>query len=900
MKINYKALMPHAVAIVVFIIVSFAYFAPAASGYKLKQHDTKTFNGMSAEIQDYREKFNSEPFWTSHPFGGMPAGLISQRFPNNWMVPLDRAFQLWLPHPINLLFVAMICFYILMLCLRVNPWVGIAGAVAFGFSTYTILIIGAGHNTKALAIAYMPAVLGTLILAYRSRPILGSVLFMFFMALELRASHLQVTYYLAMILIFYAIAEFIRFIKNGEVVSFLSRSFLVVFAAGLSILPNYSMIRSTLEVGKETTRSESKLTINPDGTPNKSDKTSGLDRSYITGWSYGIKESWNLLIPNAAGGNSRAFGEEAEANLSEDTNPQIVQQIQQTNAYWGPQDQGTGGPTYLGAVVILLFIMALVFLPDIAKWGILAATVLGLMLSWGKNYMGLTDFFIDNVPGYDKFRAVTILLCILQLTVPFLAFWFVDHLSKNREKYLAKIKWVYGVGGAVGFVLLLFYVMPGSFFDFLNTEEKTMFSKNMSGADQQMNVLYADYKKGLIEARTSLFKADTMRSFAFILFAFGVIFTFLRYLPSKPFLYVGIGLLAFIDLWGINTRYLNNNEDPSGQYEYASWIPPEEEKDKPYFASEADKSILQTELATRPELQKIINDRITVAQQKTDDEPLSIQAAERIMFCELGFATNYRVLNARDPFNDGTTPYFHKSIGGYHGAKQKRIAEIIAFHYQPELQSLLSTLGKATTILSVDSALANMQVINMMNAKYIIGDPSRPAIPNRFAFGNGWFVGNIYAATSADDEILSLRKHNLRTTAVVDKQSMNSLAKIDKTDSTGGTITMTSFKPNYITYETNSNGTYLAVFSEIYASGWKAYVDGAEAPVIRANYMLRSIVLPKGKHKVEWKYTLAYYAKSETISIIGSLLVVLIMLVLAFLEFTGRLQRDKIPAAEVK
>lgn len=898
MKINYKALMPHAIAVVLFILISFMYFAPAASGYKLKQHDGMTFNGMAAEIQDYREKFDQEPFWTSRPFGGMPAGLISQLYPNNWVTHIAGVYQLWLPHPINILFVAMLSFYILFLCLRANPWVGMIGAVAFGLSTYTILIIGAGHNTKAMAIGYMPAVLGTLILAYRWRPILGSVLFMLFMALELRSSHLQVTYYLAMILIFYAIAEFIRFIMNGQIVSFFARSFLVIVAAGIAILPNYSMIRSTLEIGKESTRSESNLTINPDGTPNKKDKTSGLDKSYITDWSYGIKESWNLLIPNAAGGNSRAFGDEAENLVREETNPQIVQQLRQTNAYWGPQERGTGGPTYLGAVVILLFIMALVFLPDVAKWGILAATILGLMLAWGRNYMGLTNFFIDNVPGYDKFRAVTILLCILQLTVPFLGFWFVDHLAKNREKYLAKIKWVYITGGIVGVILLAFYFVPGNFFDFLNKQEKAMFTENMSGTDPQMVTLYSDYKKGLIEARTNLMKSDTMRSFAFIFLAFGVIFTFLRYLPSKPFLYVSLGLLALIDLWGVNVRYLNNEEDPAGLYEYKSWVPAEE-KDKPYFASAADKSILQGEMDRNPALQKTINDRLAVAQQKLDGEPMLPQNAERIMFSELGFATNYRVLNAGDPFNDGTTPYFHKSVGGYHGAKPKRIAEVIAFHYSRELQQFSDALKSIRSQAGLDSALANMQVFNMMNSKYVIVNPDRPAIPNPYAFGNAWFVSDIHPAGSADDEILSLGKENLRTTAIVDSvTAKNQLSKLDRIDSTGGTIKMTTFKPNYITYESNSNGTYLAVFSEVYASGWKAYVDGAEAPAIRANYILRSIVVPKGQHKIEWKYSIPYYAKSETIAMIGSLLVFLILIVVCFLEFTGRLQKDKIPAAE--
>lgn len=891
MNFNLKKILPHVAAVAVFVILLLIYFQPVTEGYKLRQHDNTTFKGISKEIRDYRAKFGEEPLWTNTAFGGMPATLISVQFNNNWMNHIQRAMELWLPHPINLVFVCMLGFYILFLCLRVNPWLAIVGGIAFGFSTYNFLIIEAGHNTKAYAIAWMPAVIGAIIYTYRNNALWGAALTMLFMALEIRANHLQVTYYLMMIVVFYGLFELVQFFQKGELKKFLIRTAFVLGGVFLAVLPNYSMLKSITQIAGETTRSESKLTIKADGTPNTDNKTSGLDRKYITDYSYGKIESLNLVIPNAVGA-MEAIGAHEDL-LTEITNPQIAQKVAESPSYWS--DESNGGPTYLGAVAFTLFLLSFLFLKDITKWGFLFIGILGLLLAWGKNSPGLTDFFIDSVPGYNKFRAVTIILVILQVIVPMLGIWGIHALVTRKEEFKQNIKKFYIAAGAI-VALFLFVMLAGSSFAFLSTNERQMFSEaTMKAAGNVQEVsFYNELKSGLVNARKSLFFADAIRSFLYAIGTLLVVLLFIRGVLNQLLMYGIIGLLVLIDMWGINMRFLNNEPYPNSE-EYQSWVLPENQE-YPFSADPADYAIFQREANKQPQLLTSIAELERNLQQEKENSgaeniALTAQESDQLRFRELNFATNYRVLNVNNPFNDGRTSYFHKSIGGYHGAKQKRIQEIIEFHYSKELQRLIDALNSGD-IKKIGSTVRTNNVLNMMNTKYIVFNPrangafeikwdtilpatAQPGILlNDCANGNAWFVNKIQEVKNDDEEITALSKFNLRHNAIMQKEMID---KIGATASSGkGTIKLKEYRPNKFTYECESNGENVAVFSEIYSDyNWKVKIDGQETKMARANYILRAIKVPSGKHTIEFYYDSSKYKQGETISLTGSVLVVL-------------------------
>ena len=910
MKFDFKKWLPHLSAIVLFILIGLIYFSPVLEGYKLSQGDNRTFKGMSKEIRDHRDKFHEEPFWTNTPFGGMPASLISVQNHNNWMTSVQSVMELWLPHPVNLLFICMLSFYILLLCLRIDPWLSIVGAIAFGLSTYSILCLSAGHNTKVLAIGYMPAVLGAIIYTYRGNWRIGGALVMLFFALQLRANHVQITYYLIMILICYGIAEMINFIIKKELKSFLIRSAVVVTAVGFAVLPNYSQLKMVSEVGKETTRSKSELTIGPDGKVDK-DKTTGLNKQYIVDWSYGIGESWNLIIPNAAGGPTDLIANHPE--LMDEVDPKFQQTMidQRVYTYWGPQTKGTGGPTYLGAVIVLLFFLGMFYIRDRVKWGIFFITVLGLMLAWGQNYMPLTEWFIENVPGYNKLRAVTIMLCILMVTVPLIAIWGVKAITERIEEIRNNPKPFYIVSGILMFILLAMSVSPESFFSFISGEERKSFAevvKNNPAAASQV----AEFKKEIIAARVRLFTPDAWRAFGFCVVTFGLLFMYIRNLYKPYVLYAGLGLLVTIDMWSVNQRYLNAEQDDNG--EYKSWILPEYQE-MPFGMENADKNIFENEVKLNPALKEKVEAEIKMAAEakaSSGDEEAELTPGEvqSIIFRELNYNTNYRVMAFPDPFNDGRTPYFHKSIGGYHGAKQKRIQEIIEFHYFNEINGIREALmNEKPTLETFNNALKNARILSMMNTKYIVFNPGGTAgffnpldsarmdmnqingFLNPYAQGNAWFVGKVQEVENSDKEIMALYKTDLTNTALVDKRYMDQLKGISNDGDASGTITFVKekYKPNRLEYTAETNKDKLAVFSEIYsASGWKAYVDENETPIIRVNYLLRGIKIPAGKHKVEFIYNLPFYRSAETVSLAGSVFVILILLLIVFLELKRR------------
>jgi hypothetical protein len=895
MKFNVKSFLPHAVAIAIFLALVVIYFQPVTEGYKLKQYDNTTFKGTSKEIRDFREKYGEEPLWTNTVFGGMPATLISVQYNNNWMNHIERAMELWLPHPLNIIFVCMLGFYILFLCLKVDPWLAIVGAIAFGFSTYNFLIIEAGHNTKALAMAWMAPTLGAIIYTYRNKSIWGATMVMLFMALELRSNHLQVTYYLMLIVLFYGIFEFVQFLMRKELKKFFIRTAFVLGGIVLAVLPNYSMLKSILEVAGETTRAESKLTITADGKSNKEDKTSGLNRSYIVDYSYGKMESFNLFIPNAVGVNE-ALGNYEDV-MADIENPQIAQQVSQSSAYWS--DESNGGPNYIGAVAVTLFVLSFLFINDLTKWGFLLVGILALLLAWGKNSPGLTDFFIDNVPGYNKFRAVTIILVVLQVIIPLLGVWGLHYLVKNQEAIKKNIKRFYIVAGAFLAFTVLFMLIGSSSFDFLTAREKQMFADTAlkSGSNVQQMQYVNEIKKELINSRASIFSSDSLRTLAFVFGCLLFVYLFITNIVNKYVLYGAMGFLVLIDLWTVDIRFLNNEEAPSGQG-YLSWVLPEEQA-MPHYANDADYVIFETEIRKQPQLLQSISQLENSFQKQKDADgaentALTLQESDNIRFRELNFATSYRVLNLENPFNDGRTCYFHKSIGGYTGAKQKRIQEIVEFHYSKEMQ-LLNPAFQTNNFDTIRYAISKLNVLNMMNAKYIIlsakgkGSISvgpdtiiRPTeqpsvIINNFAFGNAWFVKNIKQVKNDDEEILALNNPELRSTAIM---QADMIAKINASAGSGeGSIELKSYKPNKLVYEIDSKTNNLALFSEIFTQkGWSAKLDGKEVPIARANYLIRAVSVPAGKHSLEFKFDLPAYRSGEKISLIGSILVFAILI----------------------
>lgn len=939
MKFDFKKVLPHLAAVALFLLVVLVFFQPVTEGYQLQQGDNMNFIGTSKEIRDYREKFQQEPLWTNTVFGGMPAGLISVQFYNNWMGHVQSALSLWLPAPANYLFLCMIGFYIMLLCFGVNPWLAMAGGLAYGLSTFHIHSIEAGHNSKMLAMAFMAPVLGGMVLTYRGKMLLGAAVTMLFFALELRANHIQVTYYLVMMLVMVGLGEMSRYVVNqrrflavvgttlfyivvdlnfkftgmasylfillglyilvelalalfkGNAMQFIIRTGLVVLAFGLAVLPNYSNINSLLETAPETTRSESKLTIKADGTSNKDEKTSGLDRDYITDWSYGKLESINLLIPNATGGASGALGNN-EGITDNIEDPNIAKQVAESNAYWG--EQAIAAPYYMGAVVITLFLLAFFFVKDASKWALLAITLLALMLAWGRHFPGLTDYFIDKVPGYNKFRAVTIIMVILQVTLPLLAIWGLSQLDKHREEFSRRIKSFYIVAGSILGVILLVILLGNASFSYLSDREQGMFAdaalKSASNVQQMQYI--NEYKSSLTSVRASLFNMDAFRTLVFVLATMVMVFLFIRGTISNYLMYVFTALLILIDMWSVDVRFLSIEASPNGEG-YVGWFRPED-KLMPFTSEPADNAILKFEAAKQPALVQSITAYEQQLQKKKVDEgaentAVTLQESDAIRFRELNFATNYKVLDMRNPFFNGRTSYFHKSIGGYHGAKQKRIQEIIEFHYVNEIGAINAGL-QTSDINKIRDVFKSTNVLNMMNTRYIIFNPNgegsievsadtvippraQPGIIiNDMAYGNAWTPANIKLVKNDDEEILALDKTDLKNTVVLQEAMLQKLG-INKTAGTGN-IVMTSYLPNKIEYDATGEGENIAVFSEIYSDkGWTAEVDGKQVPIARVNYLLRAIALPAGRHKVVFKYDLPSYHTSEKISLAGSIIV---------------------------
>ena len=841
MKTNFKQYLPHAIAVLAFAILTIIYFKPLFTGKELKQDDIARHKGMSKEIVDYRTKNNSEPLWTNSMFGGMPAYQISTLYPGNWIAKLDNAFKLFIPLPAGYLFLYCLGFFILLLCVNINPWLALVGGLAYGLSSYFIIILEAGHNSKANALGYLPALLGGILLLFKNRYWLGLSVTSLFTAMELNANHVQISYYGYILIGFIIFGYFINALKTKTIGLFVKAFSLFLISTFIGLLPNFGNISTTNEYGKFSTRGKSELTINSQLKNNDNNKTSGLDEDYATQWSYGIGETFTFLIPDFKGGPSNSI-KSADASALKKVNPEYREQVANSSSYFGNQPF-TSGPVYLGAIIVFLALIGLFIIKNPIKWPIVIVTLLTITLAWGKNFMSLTDFFMHNIPGYNKFRAVSMILIVAELTIPLLAMLAINELFKiknwNDKIKLNLIKADLSLKKIlitcliiVGGFCLISYLFP----DILNTfladnEDKQLIEQAVSAGnpENQVKPYVAELMPQLEIARKAIFKSDAFRSLIFILLAFGSLYLFYTNKIKKEMLITSLGIFILIDLWTVDARYLN---------------------DKSFITKEQNMQSITSKTAA-------------------DDEILKDSDI------------NYRVLNLTvNTFNDAATSYYHKSIGGYHGAKLKKYAELIDFHIDNEIKSFYKDANKS---FASDSAMkvlfGNLQILNMLNAKYFIlpGGENNAEIPlkNPMVNGNAWLVEKIVSVENANEEIISLGKINTKKEAVSQENFIKSLG-LKLNYSAKGDIKLISYQPNNLVYQSETSAEEFAVFSEIYyPKGWNAYIDGQLKEHASVNYVLRGLAIPAGKHKIEFKFEPVTYTNGNNIATIGSILLII-------------------------
>ena len=784
-------------AIIAFAAITLIYFTPILEGKRIKQHDIEMYKGMSQEINQFREETGEQSLWTNSMFGGMPAWNIGVQQNSNLMTYIQKIIGLGFPSPIMSVFISMLGFFILLLVLDCKIWISFIGALAYGFTSYLFIVMGAGHNSKAVAMAYMAPVIAGIILTYKGKYLWGAVLTAIALALEIRAGHIQITYYLFMIVLIFVIAEFIETIKNKKYPEFFKASGILVCAAILAILTSTTTLYANYEFGKETMRGKPVLT------ENTGNQTRGLDRDYVTQWSYGIGETWSLMIPNVKGGASAYIGNDNPA--LENADPRLRSMIAQNNAYWGDQP-GTSGPVYVGAIVCFFFVLGLFVVKGKIKWVLLIATILSILLSWGKNFMGFTDFFLDYFPMYNKFRAVSMTLVIAEVCMPILAFLALAEVIRNPECLKKNKIYLYISFGLTAGLCLLFYIIPDVFFNFLSQGEAAQFAQLGAGKD---GAIYQTFANELEKVRIAIFKSDAIRSFLFITVAAIILLININGKLKNNVMFVMLAALVVLDMFPINKRYLNNdNFIDSRRFE------------KPFVMSEIDKQILQ-------------------------DNSL-----------------NYRVMDlTKNTFNDASTSYFHKSIGGYHGAKLRRYQDIINRY-----------LG--------GNSVGNdgfWNVLNMLNTKYLIYPQGNKPVANinPDAFGNAWIVSDIKWVTTPNEEIAAIENTDVKTTAIVNDEFRNVIGDFNPS-SVSGTIKLDSYKPNELVYSFNSSKDELVVFSEIWTNkGWTLWIDGKESPLIRADYILRAAVIPPGNHEIMMRYEPKIWKVGNTIQLISSLILIL-------------------------
>jgi len=822
-----KKCLPDILAVLLFAILAFAYFFPAdIEGRILYRHDASAGRGAGQEGIEYLERTGERTRWTNALFCGMPTYQMAPSYHStNVLAQAANAYHLWLPENVWYVFAYLLGFYILLRAFDFRQHLAALGSIIWAFSTYFLIIIAAGHIWKVWALAYLPPMIAGIVLAYRGKYLWGLLLTAVFTAFEINANHVQMTYYYLFIVFFLFIAWLVDAIRKHEMARFVKATAVCLAGAAIGVCINLSNIYHTWQYSKESMRGKSELVKK-----NSNNQTnSGLERDYITQWSYGIDETWTLLIPNAKGGASVPLTQSEKAMEKADNN--FLPIYQQLGQYWGEQP-GTSGPVYVGAFVMMLFILGLFIVKGPVKWALLAATILSIMLSWGKNFMGMTDFFIDYVPMYAKFRTVASILVIAEFTIPLLAMLALKKLMDEPELFKPRMKYV-GISFLLtGGVAMLFSLMPSAFFD----------SFISSGELKALQSLPAEYVQpvtaNLTEMRQNVFTSDSLRSFYIILVGTGILLAFMMGKLKKEYAVGIILVLCLVDLWTVNKRYLNDQ-----------MFVPKSEREAPQQKTQTDELILR-------------------------DQSL-----------------DYRVLNlASNTFNENETSFYHKSIGGYHAAKLRRYQEVVERYISPEIQRLFQAVSEAGGDMTKVNGDSIFPVLNMLNAKYFIfplQDGQTVPIQNPYVYGNAWFVDELRYVDNANQEMDALATMDLRHQAVADAKFKAQLGDAVVQD-TASVVTITAYEPNCLTYDVNSGKGGVLVFSEVYYPGWTATIDGEPVELGRVDYLLRAMQVKPGRHEV----VLSFFPKSvnttETFAYLAYGVLILVVLGAGYMEWRRR------------
>lgn len=826
-----KKLLPDLIAILVFVLLSFAYFFPADIENRiLFQHDTAAGAGAGQEVKEYYEQTGERSRWTNSLFGGMPMYQIAPSYDSTKSLQwVQKAYQLFLPDYVCLTFMLMLGFYILLRVFGIPVWLAGLGGIMWAFSSYFFILISAGHIWKFITLAYVPPTIAGIVLAYRGKLLWGGILTALFVALQITSNHVQMSYYFFFVILFFVGAYFEKAWRTKTLPQFFKASAVLIVAALVGIAANVSNLYHTYAYSKETMRGKSELVQTGDAAKQTS---SGLDRDYITQWSYGIDETLTLLVPNFKGGASAALSQ-SETAMSK-ANPMYSSLYGSLTQYFGTQPM-TSGPVYVGAFVLFLFVLGCFIVKGPLKWALIGATFFSIVLSWGKNFMPLTDFFIDYVPLYNKFRAVSSILVIAEFTIPLLAIFALKRLLEEPE-ILKQEKKPLGISLLLtAGIALLLAVAPGSIGSgYVPAQEAQMLQ---NAVNQQM--IPANELSGILanlgEMRAELVSSDALRSFIIIGIGCSLLWLYASGKLRSSLTIAGITILCLADMWGVNKRYLND----------AQFVP----------------HSIRTETFT-----------------KTNTDELILQDT----------SLDYRVLNfATSTFDDNNTSYWHKSVGGYHPAKLRRYQEMIEHHISPEMQAAYKAI--ATAGGEMDSVDANkFRILNMLNTKYFIfpAGQQRQTVPilNPHAYGNAWFVNKVQYVNNANEEIDALDSIIPTETAVVDARFKDVLkGATESYKDSLSSIRLTSYAPNRLTYETNNAQDGIAVFSEIYyPDGWHVTIDGQPAELARADYILRTMYVPAGQHTIEMRFDPTSLHVTEGIAY-GALALLVIGIIVAVL-----------------
>lgn len=835
-KEQLKKVLPDVLVVVLFALLAFAYFYPAdIEGRILYRHDASAGRGAGQEQTEYLQRTGERTRWTNALFGGMPTYQLAPSYEStDALESLGAFYHLWLPENVWYVFAYLLGFYILLRAFDFRQSLAALGSILWSFSSYFLIIIAAGHIWKVFALAYLPPMIAGVVLAYRGRYLPALLLTAIFSALEINANHVQMTYYYLFIILAMVIAYLVEALRKKTLPQFAKATAVCAVGALLGVMINLSNLYHTWQYSKESMRGKSELVK----ANSENQTSSGLDRDYITQWSYGIDETFTLLIPNAKGGAHQIrLGSDAKAMAKCDS--QYAQYVGQWYQYWGDQPF-TAGPVYVGAFVMMLFVLSLFIVKGPMKWALLAVTVLSILLSWGKYFMPLTNVFIDYVPMYAKFRTVSSILVIAEFTIPLLAMMGLKAIVDDPTLLGRKMRWVYVSFGLTGGLCLLFALMPTAFFDFNSVADRMQLSQYVS--QEYLGPMLDNIAK----VRAAVFTADCWRSFWVIVIGLVILLVYKFGKLKTPVMAGALLVLCLVDLWTVNKRYLND-----------SMFVDKTVREQPISKSAAEEQILQ-------------------------DQSL-----------------DYRVLNlASDTFNENETSFYFKSVGGYHPAKLRRYQEMIDAYIAPEKNALFKAVYEVQGDISKVNGDSIFPVLNMLNTKYFIfplqNNQTLPML-NPYAMGNAWMVDKVNYVDDANSEIAGVGQVDLRHEAVADKRFENVLGASSAQDSTS-VVTLLSYEPNRLTYEVDSRKGGVVVFSEVYYPGWTATIDGREVELGRVNYILRALRVEGGKHKVELSFFPRSITTTETIAYCSYGLLILILLLAIGMKWR-EMKKKKQPTA---